>query len=107
MSQGASLPPRPSAKECNQALLTAAVPSYFPPLDKWTDNEFLRLFSQCWAVLDRCALYFLKIRRPPFPHVGGVEVAGVCWVLWVVEYSIEVDFSSLVEHTFVDTFVID
>ena len=60
MSQGASLPPRRSAKECNQALLTAAVPSYFPPLDKWTDNEFLRLFSQCYAVLDRCALAFSK-----------------------------------------------
>jgi hypothetical protein len=49
----------------------------------------------------------LRVRRPPFPHVGGVEVAGACQVLWVVEYSIEVGFNSLVEHTFVATFVID
>src|SRR4030095_9728293 len=38
---------------------------------------------------------------------GGINDTRASWVFWVVEYSNEVDFSSLVEHTFIDTFVID
>src|SRR5262245_20794508 len=44
------------------------------------------------------ARHLLTVSRLPLPQVGGVQI-GACLVVWVVQYSIEVDFSRLVECT--------
>src|SRR5262245_57994743 len=44
------------------------------------------------------ARHFLAVSRLPLPQVGRAQT-GAGRVLWVAQYSIEVDFSSLAERT--------
>jgi hypothetical protein len=73
VNEGASPPPRPSAKNAiKPSLLTAAVPSYFPPLDKWTDNE-----SCCSRSAGRSS-WKRVFARAPYPSRANSKHPNAC-----------------------------